>query len=89
MRVFSHDQSERFYLSPYVKIMIRNDGLAVHNTVFDSTLVLKCPDTTSRRLIGELSKGITKDKLLLALEPLSNGAGKRMLDSWIRVGVIE
>lgn len=89
MRLFSHDQSEVYYLSPYAKVTIRNDRLTVHNTVFDSTAELNCSETIAHELLEKISNGATKDWLLLFFEPFSDGDAKRILDSWIRAGVIE
>lgn len=89
MRLFSHDQSERYYLSPYAKVTIRNERLTVHNTVFNSAAELYCPETIAFELLEGLSKGATKDWLLMFFEPFSDGDAKRILDSWIRAGVIE
>ena len=65
MRLFSHDQSERYYLSPYAKVTIRNERLTVHNTVFNSAAELYCPETIAFELLEGLSKGATKDWLLM------------------------
>lgn len=89
MRLFSHDQSEMYYISPYAKVTIRNDMLTVHNTVFNITAELNCPETIAHELLEGLSNGATKDWLLLFLEPFSDGDAKRILDLWIRAGVIE
>lgn len=89
MRIYSHDQSEMFYLSPYNKVLVRNNRLTIYNVVFDSTAELECPETFSRELLEELSKGAKKERLLMFFELFSGGDAKQILDSWIKAGVIE
>lgn len=89
MRVFSHDQAHRFYLSPYAKVTVKQDSLIIHQTVFNSTALLKCSEKAASELLNMLSDGAEENMLLTFFESYAEGEADRILYSWIRAGVIE
>ena len=89
MRVFSHNQRNMFFLSPYTSVNVRPDGLAIHQTVFGSAIKVDCKSGYADELIKALSVGIEEQDLLSLFEGVSNGCSKEMLNLWIKTGVIE
>lgn len=88
--VFSVSNVEKYFISPYVKTELRENGIFVYNDNSDMGLLLKGNTELLGRLLDNLVEGITQEELInyLSIE-LSEENPFDWLQSCIQGGIIE
>ncbi|MBQ7850260.1 MAG: hypothetical protein IJ343_11090 [Clostridia bacterium] len=91
MRVYSPDDAGRLWLSPYTQVNIQPDRLLIHQTLFDRTGVLCCPESFATLLLDALSAGAGEEALLALLTDLmkDEASARELIETWLQIGVIE
>ena len=90
MRLFSLEDLDSIFLSPYTQVSITENQLVIHQTLFDCTAVLHCSSRHSVRLLELMDRGTTEEEFLLFISRvLPDTNGEELLSLWMQMGVLE
>lgn len=91
MRIYSPDEDEMLYLSPYVRITLGNDRLIIDQSLFGCRSILLCDPEFSGRLISAASGGMRTEDLvnMLTRAAKDKEEAEKLVENWIRQGVLE
>lgn len=90
MRIYSDQQENMFFLSPYSQISISKTGLYAYSTLFSTTAQLSCTIDQAQKLLSMLQVGADEKELqsFFQSELPSIDLSQFLLD-WMRKGVVE
>ena len=91
MRIYSPDEEDILYLSPYTHITVRPDQLIIYQTLFGCKSILICDADFSERLISSASGGMQTEALVDMLTQVAKDRddAAKLVENWIRLGVLE
>lgn len=89
-RVYSKEQSGKFYLSPYTDVYIDKEKLVIRQTVFDCIVSLNTVPEHSNCILNALQQGIEEKELYALLEKAEGRKeSKKTVYEWLRKGMLE
>lgn len=90
MRIYSKQQDDMFFLSPYSQIKISENGLYVYSTLFSTTAQLSCSQDKAQKLLGMLQAGVGEKELQSFFQAVLPSIDlTQLLTDWMRKGVVE
>lgn len=89
-RVYSKEQSGKFYLSPYTDVYIDDEKLVIRQTIFECIVSLNTTPENSICILNALQQGI-KEKEFYALlkKAVRWNEIQKTIYEWLRKGVLE
>lgn len=90
MRIYSAQQENMFFLSPYSQIYISETGLSVYSTLFSTTAQLPCTQKQAQLFLEMLRTGVDEYTVRSFFqEELPTIDVSQLLNDWMRKGVLE
>ena len=90
MRIYSNDQSNTVYLSPYTTVRLEPHGLHIYSTLFDTAVMLPCENRQAQTLLGMLRQGVEQESLKdFFQKELPEIPWDELAAEWMRQGVLE
>ena len=91
MRIYSHNEDDKYFFSPYLNVAYRDGRLNLHQRLFNTNISMICAPEAANGLCSALSVGADEKTLLNLLTRItgSEDTSSEFMTAMLQAGVLE